>query len=116
MIDSRAEIYDLLTTLGYDVEYFYPENVIGNNFPKISYYLSNSTEVDYREGKPEYSENEITVQVWEKKINGTMTEIFTQVDELLKANDYKRIYFDTVFDTETKIFNHTMRYLKIFKY
>lgn len=116
MIDNRPEVYTLLSSLGYEVDFQYPDDILDDNFPKISYYMSNSNDFDYRDSKATANEFEVVVQVWEKNVNGIFKEIYFDVNKVLEDNGYIRTYMDSVFDTDTKIYNYTFRFIKNLNY
>lgn len=113
MIDSREELYKLLLTLTDNVYHCYVEDYKDAKYPKITYRLSNSTDMDYRDGEATVNVTEYTVQVIEKRIGSRLHEIHKDVIDLLKANGYIQIYFDFFREQEEGINIYTFRFKKV---
>ena len=117
MLNSREEIYSILNKLNVPVDYNYPAvNHIDEEYPRISYTIADIEDFDYRDGKPTSCNISFTVQVFEKRVNGELKEIFTDVFNIMKEYGYKKTYFDNYFDVEDKLFISTYRFIKNFTY
>lgn len=116
MIDNRAEVYGILSKLDAEVTYRYPDNLLDKKYPKICYYTSNSTDIEYQDNKATGCKVETTVQIFEKNIDGILREIHTETDEIMKANSFYTTYYDNYYDAEDKTHIHTIRYEKKYSY
>lgn len=115
MIDNRAEIYKILSSVSDNVDYRYPMNMLDNNYPKVCYYISNASDTAYEDNKATMCTIDATVQVYEKNINGEIVEIHHDIDTAMRASGFKKIYYDNYFDTDDKTHLHTMRFSKIYE-
>lgn len=115
MIDNRAEVYKILTSISDNVDYRFPLNLLDNNFPKTCYYTSNKTQKAFQDNTSSMMKIETTVQVYEKQIEGDMVEIHNEVLEAMINNSFIIDYFDNYFDTEDKTHIYTMRFTKIYE-
>lgn len=118
MIDNRAEVYSILKNVdtSVEVEFRYPSNLLDQNYPKICYFMSNSMDREYQDNEAKANLFETTVQVYEKPVNGYLKEIHLDVDYDMRKNGYKRVYYDSYYDTEDRVYIYTLRYTKLIIY
>lgn len=115
MIDNRAEVYKILTSVSENVDYRYPLNLADNMYPKICYYTSNKTQKAFLDNKSSMMKIETTVQVYEKTIEGELVEIHDEALEAMTEEGFIIDYFDNYYDTEDKTHIYTMRFSKIYE-
>ena len=115
MVDNREEVYSILSSLGFSVDYQYPKDFA--TFPCISYFDSGHSNDAYQDSKADTDTVEITVDVWEREDTNTgkVKEIHFDVDNLMrKANFIKKMYTN-LFENDTKIYHHIFKFTKIYE-
>ena len=114
MIDNRAEIYAVLSTVAENVDYRYPVDMLDNNYTKVCYFISNVNDTAYEDNVATMCTVDATVQVYEKNIEGDIVEIHADIDKAMRQAGFKKIYYDNFYDTDDKTHLHTMRFSKIY--
>lgn len=111
MVDNRALVFQTLSSLGYTVDYQYPEKF--ETFPCISYFDSGHIADDYEDGAATADVTEYTVDVWEKADStGNLIEIHLQVDKAMRDAGFFRQGFINQFEEDTKINHYTFKFIK----
>lgn len=113
-MDNRAEVYSVLTSVIDSVDYRYPVSLLDDDFPKVCYYTSNTSDAGYVDNFASMVEIETTVQIYEKNIEGDMVEIHEEVINAMRQAGFKKIYFDNYYDTDDKTHLYTVRFSKIY--
>lgn len=115
MINNNAEVYKILSKLAPVKQYAIDMNE-DTVFPCMSFSMKDCSDIYYADGQARASIYEVEIEIYQKRINGNLTEIQFEVVKAMKDNGYRKVFYDYIYDEDNNIFNHILRFEKTLLY